>query len=343
MQHAILPILLIAGVLSAVDALPARADGEVRLELVGEGRGSPLVFQQWSQALGRAGVRNVRIRSTGGTARVGIETQEFAGRPIHVVTGVIRSADELILPSGRYRRSDVGRLKQWLDDLAERGPESRREPLGPFGFTAEQFDALRQVLALPLTTSTADADRADVVQRIGRQLPMPLQVDADAVAQLRGDKVTEELSGLACGTALAYALRPAGYGLVPRPQGRGAALAVVRMRQGLDIWPVGWEPERPTRDSLPGLYEFHNVNIQGVAAERVVNVIAEKLDVPVLVDHNALARHGLDMQKPVSHPSSRTTYGMALRKMLFQAGLKYDIRADEADKPFFWITSVKPM
>ncbi len=53
-----------------VVAVPgASAAGRVDLELVGEAQGSSLVFQQWMQALGRAGVRNVRIRSGSGSTR----------------------------------------------------------------------------------------------------------------------------------------------------------------------------------------------------------------------------------------------------------------------------------
>jgi hypothetical protein len=34
---------------------------------------------------------------------------------------------------------------------------------------------------------------------------------------------------------------------------------------------------------------------------------------------------------------------LALRKLLFQAGLKFEVRLDEAGKPFLWITTVKPV
>ena len=36
------------------------------------------------------------------------------------------------------------------------------------------------------------------------------------------------------------------------------------------------------------------------------------------------------------------TYSQVLGKVLMQARLKYELRVDEADKPFVWITSVKP-
>jgi hypothetical protein len=40
-------------------------------------------------------------------------------------------------------------------------------------------------------------------------------------------------------------------------------------------------------------------------------------------------------------PEKRMTYSQILNKVLLQARLKYELRVDEADKPFLWITTVK--
>jgi hypothetical protein len=44
----------------------------------------------------------------------------------------------------------------------------------------------------------------------------------------------------------------------------------------------------------------------------------------------------------VSLPRVRTTYSLALRKLLFKAGMKFEVRCDERGKPFLWVTAVKP-
>ena len=36
------------------------------------------------------------------------------------------------------------------------------------------------------------------------------------------------------------------------------------------------------------------------------------------------------------------SYSQVLRKILSQAKLRYELRVDDADKPFLWITTVKP-
>ena len=62
------------------------------------------------------------------------------------------------------------------------------------------------------------------------------------------------------------------------------------------------------------------------------------------MDYNAMARHGVDPAKAiVSMPAGRTTYSLALRKLLFKAGLKFEVRVDEAGKPFLWVSTVKPV
>ena len=71
--------------------------------------------------------------------------------------------------------------------------------------------------------------------------------------------------------------------------------------------------------------------------------IAGRLKAPLVFDAAALGVHGIDpatVQAEV--PQKRMTYSQILGKVLMQARLKYELRVDETDKPFLWITSVKP-
>ena len=68
------------------------------------------------------------------------------------------------------------------------------------------------------------------------------------------------------------------------------------------------------------------------------------VEVPILMDYNAMARHGIDPAKAmVAMPAMRTVYATALRRLLGKVGLRYEIRVDEAGKPFLWITTMKPV
>jgi hypothetical protein len=233
-------------------------------------------------------------------------------------------------------------LAEWLDDLAKRGPPDRREPVAAFGLTAKQLEQVREDLAKPVGFSTRGVSRAEAVEKIRRRLSLPLGTEGELDG---GDeKIEEELDALSCGTALACILRPMGFCMAPQAAGRRLGYSVAKARLDQEVWPIGWPPEKPQPKLLPGLFEFRNVNVQNVSAAKVLDAISRQLDVPVLLDHNALARHGVDPEKAmVSHPQQRTTYSVALRKVLFKAGLKFEVRVDEAGKPFFWVSTVKPV
>ena len=108
-------------------------------------------------------------------------------------------------------------------------------------------------------------------------------------------------------------------------------------------WPIGWTSDKSDHDAIPALFEFRNVNVQNVSAATALEVIGKRVKMPVLLDRKALAKYNIDPKKsPVSFPNKRTTYSLALRKMLFQARLKFEVRYDDAGTPFLWVTTNKP-
>jgi len=142
---------------------------------------------------------------------------------------------------------------------------------------------------------------------------------------------------------LAYVLRSAGCGLLPNASDGRLDYTAVKLRADAETWPVGWPSSDSPQQTLPALFEFLNVNIQNVPAATALEAIAKRVKTPVLFDYAALAKHNITpAKKTVTLPKNRTTYGLALRKLLFQAGMKFEVRRDDAGMPFLWITSVKP-
>lgn len=275
---------------------------------------------------------------------MGIEAIRQGGDTLYRVTGVMNTRGEIELPGKRFRTSDARGLAAWLNDLAARGLPEEREATSAFGLPVSQFEAVRSDLAQAVPGSTQGRTRTAAVRQIAAALQSPLRGDASQAAALDADTVAEELDGLTCGTALACILRPAGLALVPQAAGDRVELRIVRPAAGQEVWPVGWEPEKPDRDLLPALYEFLNTTVQGVTADQAVEAIAARLEVPALYDHNAIARHGLTPEATVVQlPPGKSTISIMLRKLLFQAGLKHEVRVDEAGKPFLWISSIKPI
>ncbi len=354
MEAAVLPHRILEGpmrlILSFVALTPllfpfsALAAGVVQVELVAEGPAAQMASQQWARALDRAGIRSVRIRAARPADQVGVSTRGTPASPLYVVTGVILSASELQMPPGRFRQGDLARLAAWLDDLAQQGTPETREPVGAFGLTKAQLEVVTRELMKPVSFSTRGLARAEAVERVLRLISVPLRMESDSLQALGTDAVADELTGLASGTALACLLRPPGFSLVPSMDGPQVVLRAVRSQAGLEVWPIGFEPDQPLSDVLPTLYEFRDVNIEGVSAQVVIEALTKQLNTPMLLDHNALARHGIDpTEKMVSLPHSRTTYSLALRRILFQAGLKFEVRVDDAGAPLIWITTIKPL
>ena len=336
-------LLLGLAIVCATAAATVHAAGRVELIIAGESQvGAD--FHAWMELLGKAGADSVRLRAPTPTDRIGVEVQGAADRPVYVVTGALSPQGELTLPGARFRRSDAASLTRWIKDLAENGPAERREKRAAFGLTEAALEQVHRQLAQPLADATLGKTRLEVLSAAGRQLQTTLAVSAQQRELLQADPVAEELVGLSCGTALACVLRP--VGLCFRPQSRGAQIgyAVVAADGGGEVWPVGWTPEKPPRDVLPALFDFLPVSIQNVSAKTALDAIGKRLQTPVLIDHSALARHGVDADKVnVSLKPGKSTYSLILQKVLFQARLKSEVRVDEADKPFLWITTLKPL
>jgi hypothetical protein len=331
------------------------AAGTVQLSLVGDSQGSALSFQEWSQALAKAGIRNVRIRSGTEDDKPGIVTEGAADSRIYVVTGLITSRDELILPGARFRRGDMAKLAVWLKDLAENGPVAGRAVKSPAGLTGDDFKRVRKDLATTVEFSTVGMTRQAAIDKIAALLKTPLQADVDAARELADEKIEDELSGLSAGTALACLLRPAGFSLAPRMAAGQLVYAVVRSEgrppesnidkvslATLRAWPIGWTTDKSDQEAVPELYKRRNVNVQNVPVAKVLEAISKQTRTPVLLDRKALAKYNINPAKvSVSFPSKPTYYISALRRMLPQAKLRAEVRYDDAATPFLWVTTSK--
>ena len=197
--------------------------GQVQLEIAGDNQlGAGMSFQQWGQALAAAGVQNFRLRSAQEGDKPAIEVGGTAQMPFYKVTAVLGARDELIVPGGRFRRSECKKLAAWLDDLAKRGPPEKREKVSAFGLTASQLEKVNADLSKAVGFSTKGMTRSEAVNKIAGQLGLSLKIE-DALAD-GDDKIEEELSEFSSGTALACILRPIGSCLAPAGRRRDALL-----------------------------------------------------------------------------------------------------------------------
>jgi hypothetical protein len=325
-------------------ALAANPPASISFELVTR-PGLPLTAsQQWYKTLTSLGVSGLRIRQANSGDEASIEKQGTDSAPRYRVVGILAADNVLHLPGGKFKASDTDRLRKWLARVGDEGPEGVTEQRAAFGLTPRQLSELQDDLKRPVRFVTADLVADKVVARIGKGLKLPLVVDAEARRKLAAVKVSDDLQDLSSGTALAAVLRPAGLALLPeRPSGGELQLRVIGAQAGVETWPIGWKTKTGADKPLAELFEFLNVEIKETSVAEAIAAIQARVKAPFLFDSGALARHGIDpaaVQADV--PEKRMTYSQILGKVLMQARLKYELRVDDADKPFVWITTVKP-
>lgn len=300
--------------------------------------------RKWADLLTAVGVGDIQIRPAQPGEKPSIESRGTKNSPSYYVVGKL-SDGQLTLPGGRFGLTDRAKLSKWISELGDNGVAGVTEKKSAFGLLAKQLVAIREDFAQPVGFPTKGMTGPQAVERIRSQLKTKLVIDEAAEKALEADDpIRDELTGLSCGTALAAIVRPAGVMLQPRkPSGGDVECALVKAVEGAESWPIGWPPDKGDAKTLPQLLDsFDNVEIRDTPASDAINAIQGRMKVPFLYDYNSMVKHRVDVKKPITiPPAKKALYASVLRQVLFQAGLKYSLRVDEAGKPLMWITSLK--
>jgi hypothetical protein len=335
-------LLLVA---AGFPATTAAQDARVELELVMEPGFPTEQARKWIAMLDKAGITGVRIRGGNVGDSVKLEPTGTRERPGYHVTGILTLDEKLILPGGKFTANDAAGIARWLAKLKEGGSEGLDSKPAAFGLTPSQLVATHEGLSGKVSFTTKGQSPRDVVEKIGGTLKLKLTTDAAALDALEAcDPVGDELIGLSHGTALAAAIRPAGLVMVPVKGAGQVQLRITSSKSASESWPIGWPlpAEKSPKELVPDLLKFIPVEINDTSLGDALSAIVGRLKVPLVIDYNALARNRVDLAtKKVSLPKSKTFYSKILDKLLFQARLKYELRLDEADQPFLWVTSVE--
>jgi hypothetical protein len=325
---------------TANEALAAKP--RVSLELATE-QGFPITgAQQWHKLFSDMGVTSLRIRSATGEDQPAIEKLGNDKSPSFRVVGVLTARNVLIVPGGKFGVRDSGAIRKWLDELADQGEAGVTERRSAFGLLPKQLEEVHDDLKQPIDFTTRDLPLSQAVEKLDSRLNVPIEIDRGSKDALTLN-LEDELQGVSAGTALAVMLRSAGLVVTPERPAQGTLhYRIGKPIAGRESWPVGWTPEKRPNELLPDLYAFVNVEMSDIDAKQAVDAIAEQLKAPFLYDRGAMAAQQIDLAKVTTKvPSKRSTYSLVLQKVLGQAKLKMEVRTDEADKPFFWITTVR--
>jgi hypothetical protein len=314
----------------------------VEIEVIFEpGVSADAAAQKWAKQLGDLGIGSVRFRQIQNGDSVGVQSQGVGASKSYVVTAQLNSRGTLITSGGQFGYGDGAKLKKWLDEVQGGGglPGQRKTI---FGLSAKQLDELKNDLSSTVSISTKGMRPEQAIEKIHANLKTPLSIDgAIQKAFAADDPVRDEFIGLSAGTALAAIARPAGGVLVPRVGAKGVELTIAAPQPGGEMWPIGWPPEeKDEANVVPMLYQYTEVEIDGVTAEEAIEAIQGRLKTPLVWDYNNMVRGRIDLKKVVKVKADKTYYRRILDQVLYQAGLKCELRTDDAGKPLIWITTL---
>ena len=332
------------GVALTSPCIVAGAEARVELELVTDQLAPITSAQSWVSALRDIGFDSIRIRSANAGDRVEIVEAGREGSRRYRVVGMLTAGSKLQLPGGKFAMGDKRSLRIWLEKIRQGGEQGLTATTTAFGLSPQELVDIHDRMAVPVARSTLQQRPRDVISSISRGLTLRIEIDPAERGVFNGSElVADELVGVSSGTSLAAVLRPLGLVLVPRKdRDDRLALWVTDVRRAEESWPIGWPPETPERELVPKLFTFVDVEVRDQALPVATGAIIERLELPLLWDHNSLARHRIDpAMVQVDLPDGRSYYKKILERLLYQAGLKHETRVDEAGQPLMWVSTIK--
>ncbi len=343
--------LLIALPLTALVPAKSCIGATIDIEVATEPGVSPIAPPAWAKILGQLDmgpkqtgqlrIGQVRIRKIrpGDKPEI-IEPSKPTGTRYRLLA-ILNQRGKLILPGAQFGQHEMARLRDYLLQLQADGVASMSADRDRFGLTQEEFNTIYQVLSRTISFPTESISCPRFLQQFTTGLPIPLEIEPKVNSILQQSPPLEvDLQGMTFGTSLAMLLRPHRLSLIPRkPRGKPPELAILPSSDQQPSWPVGWKPEQAPRQLAPRMYKFLTIEIDRYTLSQALNSMGPRMGIPLWFDRRILEQRQIDpTQISVKLPRGKTYLKRALDRVLVQASLAGEIRVDEADHPFYWIT-----
>ncbi|WP_339746530.1 hypothetical protein [uncultured Rubinisphaera sp.] len=355
----ILGTLLLSGMILSVNQVSAqppesvadRLHTDVKFELLlSRERANGLAGQEWAEVFRQFEVP-LRVRQPLYNDKAGVEQDIFGTTRRVVVTGLLDRNGEIVFPDRKFRLSEVRELAEWIEELKTYGAQGAPEGQPLWGLNKAEFDLLHAAMRTVVENKTSDLDLAEAI--VALELPSNYPIDFTSKAkQTLGPvdqipTVKNDLTGLAKGTAFALLLREYGLSFTPRRLPDESILLSIEDAEEVDkAWPIGWDPDSIglTRLSLAKkLFVAVPVEVDQMSMTQMLQELEKQTEIPVFVDGMALKSMNLDFDKmTVTYPRKRTSWSLCLRTLVSKIQLTQELRVDENDQAFLWITRFQP-
>ncbi len=319
------------------------AQRSVELTLLSDSKSSALDHQQWMQAMSEVGADRVRIE-VAVRPKPSVKESGSDNHLIVQVKGVIANG-RVKFPGKSFTRTDAAGVRAFLNQLRQDGMKTTLAKKKAFSLTSQQLVDVHRQLSTTIDSRTKGVDSPSLIKDLLDAMPMPHQISEAAKVRLDPQNaVGVNLKGISAGTVLSILLRQHGLVFYPSPvQGRGVKLLIVPEDDAKEFWPPGWPVEGAPVTAFPKLFQRIPLQVNRVPLNSVLTAIEGRLDLPFLVDpgYTDKDRNPVDLTKTlVSYNKSKTSYSLALSKLLLQAKprLRHELRQDEQGNRFLWIS-----
>jgi hypothetical protein len=340
--HAPLVLLCWANLLFVVEDQPRRPGGEkptVAVDLVVTSPVLPKsVVLHWAEALRRAGAVSVRESSRMEPATPVVRTE---GKERYRLTA-------LVLPDGNLQIADV--VVAAGDAPTLRALLKKVEAEGQFAFVARASDwqlpaplwaELRRELEQRADWQFEETPLQDILSNVDERLKASVRIDPESWPLVQKRRVTVSLTSVSLGTALAQLLGSVGLAFEPKWTAAGELELWIRPLAKLrKPWPVGWPLKDFPSNAVPRLFDRVTIPVQRVSLVQLATSVAQHAQVPVLFDPSVFHAHRSPEEVELDVGAERPrALAVAVKEALDKAGLKFEVRVDEAGQPFLLITA----
>jgi hypothetical protein len=226
---------------------------------------------------------------------------------------------------------------------AEGAPAS--DPAAPlWGLPQTQFDLLCTVLKPPSNFNLKDKPLGEFLDELRSRTRLTITLSDEAQRVVGSVRSNARTVNVSLGAATAYVLSTHDLAFEPRPSGGGAvSLLILTRAESKRPWPVGLPPEEFPGNLAPRLMTSVRYQTKDTPLGDVIAMLAGELQMDILLDTQTMVQKEIDpgkLRSTIEIPAS--TVHSAMRKTLAPLGLKHELRIDEANRPFLWITSSGP-
>lgn len=314
----------------------------VRVDLLTGSEGVGFKGQEWLPIFEELGVQ-LQIRQAVVEEKISV-TEKLSGlrlRDVRVV-GRLERDGTITVPGHSFSRSETQKLQEWLSGLQAYGAQGTPTGQPVWGLSRTQFEPLFAELGTKLPADPQGQTLDEALELFSVQKKFPFRFSAAATTHLARKQspvaVRQSLAALSQGTALAILLNEYGLGFYPRrtPDAK-LELALVTLAEQGELWPAGWQPNKPGIDIAPRLYDAAEIELDDEPLTDVLGAVGDLVKLPVLYDDTGLRSRQMDLSRvKVSHPKKKVPWSLALKRFTFQARCRWELRVDEAGQPFLW-------